>query len=151
MIAGGSRSGFAASRFLKASSSRATSATRRDADATDHGAPRAAPASAGRRCRRPDAGTGLRRGRRATGGAGRDAEPGDRGAERMATPRHGDAARPRPIGELVKDLASQTSTLVRQEIKLAQAEVTQKGKLAGKGAGMLGRRRRRRAARRSAR
>src|SRR6059058_2574546 len=41
------------------------------------------------------------------------------------------------IGELVKDLANQTSTLVRQEIKLAQAEVTQKGKVAGKGAGML--------------
>src|SRR6059058_2535301 len=41
------------------------------------------------------------------------------------------------IGELVKDLANQTSTLVRQEIKLAQAEVTQKGKLAGKGAGMF--------------
>ena len=47
------------------------------------------------------------------------------------------AARDRGIGELVKDLASQTSTLVRQEIQLAQAEVTQKGKLAGKGAGML--------------
>jgi uncharacterized membrane protein YqjE len=46
-------------------------------------------------------------------------------------------ARERGIGELVKDLASQTSTLVRQEIKLAQAEVTQKGKVAGKGAGML--------------
>ena len=46
--------------------------------------------------------------------------------------------RDRGIGELIKDLASQTSTLVRQEIKLAQAEVTQKGKLAGKGAGMLG-------------
>ena len=46
-------------------------------------------------------------------------------------------ARDRGIGELVKDLASQTSTLVRQEIQLAQAEVTQKGKLAGKGAGML--------------
>jgi uncharacterized membrane protein YqjE len=46
-------------------------------------------------------------------------------------------ARERGIGELVKDLAGQTSTLVRQEIKLAQAEVTQKGKLAGKGAGML--------------
>ena len=45
--------------------------------------------------------------------------------------------RERGIGELVKDLASQTSTLVRQEIKLAQAEVTEKGKLAGKGAGML--------------
>src|SRR5688500_4676992 len=45
--------------------------------------------------------------------------------------------RDRGIGELVKDLANQTSTLVRQEIKLAQAEVTQKGKVAGKGAGML--------------
>jgi hypothetical protein len=47
------------------------------------------------------------------------------------------SARDRGIAELVKDLASQTSTLVRQEIQLAQAEVTQKGKLAGKGAGML--------------
>jgi uncharacterized membrane protein YqjE len=46
--------------------------------------------------------------------------------------------RERGIGELVKDLASQTSTLVRQEIDLAKAEVTEKGKLAGKGAGMLG-------------
>lgn len=49
----------------------------------------------------------------------------------------GDDPRDRGIGELVKDLANQTSTLVRQEIKLAQAEVTEKGKLAGKGAGML--------------
>jgi uncharacterized membrane protein YqjE len=48
-----------------------------------------------------------------------------------------DDPRDRGIGELVKDLAGQTSTLVRQEIKLAQAEVTQKGKVAGKGAGML--------------
>ena len=46
--------------------------------------------------------------------------------------------RDKGLGELVKDLASQTSTLVRQEIKLAQAEVTEKGKVAGKGAGMLG-------------
>jgi uncharacterized membrane protein YqjE len=45
--------------------------------------------------------------------------------------------RDRPIGELVKDLAGQTSTLVRQEIQLAQAELTNKGKLAGRGAGML--------------
>jgi uncharacterized membrane protein YqjE len=45
--------------------------------------------------------------------------------------------RDRGIGELVKDLASQTSTLVRQEIQLAQAEVTEKGKVAGKGAGLL--------------
>jgi len=45
--------------------------------------------------------------------------------------------RDRGIGELVKDLATQTSTLVRQEIRLAQSEVTEKGKLAGRGAGML--------------
>jgi uncharacterized membrane protein YqjE len=45
--------------------------------------------------------------------------------------------RDRGIGELVKDLANQTSTLVRQEIRLAQAEVTERGKTAGRGAGML--------------
>jgi uncharacterized membrane protein YqjE len=46
-------------------------------------------------------------------------------------------ARDRPIGELVKDLSSQTSTLVRKEIELARAELQEKGKLAGKGAGLL--------------
>ena len=61
-------------------------------------------------------------------------DQGDDGAY-VARP---DDPRDRGLGELVKDLASQTSTLVRQEIKLAQAEVTEKGKLAGKGAGMLG-------------
>jgi uncharacterized membrane protein YqjE len=45
--------------------------------------------------------------------------------------------RERGLGELVKTLADQTTTLVRQEIRLAQAEVTQKGKVAGKGIGML--------------
>ena len=45
--------------------------------------------------------------------------------------------RDRPVGELVKDLAGQTSTLVRQEIQLAQAEISTKGKLAGRGVGML--------------
>jgi uncharacterized membrane protein YqjE len=60
-------------------------------------------------------------------------DQGDDGAY-VARP---DDPRDRGLGELVKDLASQTSTLVRQEIKLAQAELTQKGKLAGKGAGML--------------
>ena len=48
-----------------------------------------------------------------------------------------DDLRDRGIGELVKDLASQTSTLVRQEVQLAQAELTHKGKVAGKGAGLL--------------
>jgi uncharacterized membrane protein YqjE len=42
------------------------------------------------------------------------------------------------IGELVKDLATETSTLVRQEIELAKAELADRGRRAGKGAGMLG-------------
>ncbi len=46
--------------------------------------------------------------------------------------------RERPIGDLVKQLAGQTSTLVRQELDLAKAEMSQKAKDAGKGAGMLG-------------
>ena len=45
--------------------------------------------------------------------------------------------RDRSIGDLVSSLSSQTSTLVRQEIELAKAEVTERGKIAGKGAGML--------------
>jgi uncharacterized protein YacL len=45
--------------------------------------------------------------------------------------------RERPIGDLVKQLADQTSTLVRKEIDLAKAEVTQQGKEAGKGVGLL--------------
>jgi uncharacterized membrane protein YqjE len=47
-------------------------------------------------------------------------------------------ARTESIGELLKELTSETSGLVRQEIELARAELTQKGKAAGKGAGMLG-------------
>jgi uncharacterized membrane protein YqjE len=46
--------------------------------------------------------------------------------------------RERPIGDLVKQLAGQTSTLVRQEIDLAKAELTEKGRVAGQGAGMFG-------------
>ncbi len=44
----------------------------------------------------------------------------------------------RPVGELLKQLSEQTSTLVRQEMELAKAELTQKGKRAGLGAGMFG-------------
>ena len=42
------------------------------------------------------------------------------------------------IGDLVKQLSEQTSTLVRQEMRLAQAELQEKGKKAGIGAGMFG-------------
>jgi hypothetical protein len=41
------------------------------------------------------------------------------------------------IGGLVSDISSDLSTLMRQEIALARAEVQQSAKSAGKGAGML--------------
>jgi hypothetical protein len=44
----------------------------------------------------------------------------------------------KPLGELVQDLSRQTSTLIRQEMRLAQAELTEKGRHAGRGAGMFG-------------
>jgi uncharacterized membrane protein YqjE len=44
----------------------------------------------------------------------------------------------RPTGELVGDLAAQTSKLVRQELELAKVELAEKGKNAGMGAGMFG-------------
>jgi uncharacterized membrane protein YqjE len=42
------------------------------------------------------------------------------------------------LGALVHDMTQQMSTLVRDEIRLAQAEMTQKGKKAGIGAGLFG-------------
>jgi hypothetical protein len=44
----------------------------------------------------------------------------------------------RPLPELMKTLANQTTSLVRQEIDLAKAEFSEKGKKAGQGAGMFG-------------
>jgi MFS family permease len=41
-------------------------------------------------------------------------------------------------GELLKHLSEQTSALVRKELELAKAELTQKGREAGRGAGLLG-------------
>lgn len=41
------------------------------------------------------------------------------------------------VGQLLRELSEETSTLVRQEVALAKAELTQKGKLAGKGAALL--------------
>jgi uncharacterized membrane protein YqjE len=42
------------------------------------------------------------------------------------------------IGELLKELSQETSTLVKQELALARAELSEQGKRAGTGAGMLG-------------
>jgi tetrahydromethanopterin S-methyltransferase subunit C len=43
----------------------------------------------------------------------------------------------RSTGELVKQLSEQVSVLVREEVKLAQLEMTRKGKQFGVGAGMI--------------
>jgi uncharacterized membrane protein YqjE len=42
------------------------------------------------------------------------------------------------VGDLVQQLSQQTATLVRQEMRLAQVELQEKGKRAGMGAGMFG-------------
>ena len=43
----------------------------------------------------------------------------------------------RSTGELVKELSEQVSALVREEVRLAQLEMTRKGKQFGVGAGMI--------------
>jgi uncharacterized membrane protein YqjE len=42
------------------------------------------------------------------------------------------------VGELVNQLSRQTSSLIRQELRLAQTELQEKGKRVGIGAGMFG-------------
>lgn len=49
--------------------------------------------------------------------------------------RHGDE---RSLGDLFAELANETTTLVRQEIQLAKAEMTQKATSAGRDVGMIG-------------
>jgi uncharacterized membrane protein YqjE len=44
----------------------------------------------------------------------------------------------RSISELMRDLSQQSTALMRQELELAKAELREKGKTAGVGAGMFG-------------
>jgi uncharacterized membrane protein YqjE len=55
----------------------------------------------------------------------------------MTAPRDNDL-RDRPTGELLRELSDQTTSLVKQEVELAKAELQEKGKQAGLGAGMFG-------------
>lgn len=48
-----------------------------------------------------------------------------------------DRLKERSTGELIRELSEQVRTLARQEIELAKAEMTEKGKHAGVGAGLL--------------
>src|SRR3954447_21406491 len=52
-------------------------------------------------------------------------------------PSDDDDLRERPLGELLRMLSQETTTLVKQELDLAKAEVQQKGNQAGVGAGFL--------------
>jgi len=56
----------------------------------------------------------------------------------MAADQNNNHLRERPTGELLKELSDSTTTLVRKEIELAKAELGEKGKKAGLGAGMFG-------------
>lgn len=51
---------------------------------------------------------------------------------------NGDSSDSASAGELVARLSTQLTTLVRDEMRLAQAELAQKGKKAGLGAGLFG-------------
>ena len=57
-----------------------------------------------------------------------------------AAPRSGSAsvAGDEPVGELVQRATEQLTDLVRGEMRLAQAEMTEKGKRFGKGGGLFG-------------
>ena len=55
----------------------------------------------------------------------------------MTTPK-ADEPHDRPIGELLKQLADETATLVRRELDLAKAEMREKAGKAGPGFGMWG-------------
>jgi hypothetical protein len=54
------------------------------------------------------------------------------------TPSGDNELRDRPTAELLKQLSDETTTLVKQEVDLAKAELQQKGKQAGVGVGMFG-------------
>jgi uncharacterized membrane protein YqjE len=56
----------------------------------------------------------------------------------MADPSTSQDLHEKSIGELLEQLSEQTSTLVSKELELAKAELAEKGKKAGLGAGMFG-------------
>ncbi len=59
----------------------------------------------------------------------------------MSTPTHeaasAQSAGDRSLGELISEVTTDLSTLMRQEVELAKAELQQSAKRAGKGVGML--------------
>jgi hypothetical protein len=58
--------------------------------------------------------------------------------QHLGGPSDSEDLRERSLGELLRQLSEQTTRLVHQELELAKAELTQKGKQAGAGAGLFG-------------
>ena len=56
----------------------------------------------------------------------------------VSTRHEGTQLRERPLGEVARDLTRDLSLLVRQEVELAKAEMTEKGRVAAPGLGMIG-------------
>jgi len=66
------------------------------------------------------------------------ADIGPPGAELRGRSAGAEEAKEKPIADLLRELADETSTLVRQEMALARAELSAKAREAGMGAGMFG-------------
>jgi len=60
------------------------------------------------------------------------------GAPGIGEPTPEERAATTPLGELLTDVSRDISSLFRQEVALAKAELTESAKKAGKGAGMFG-------------
>lgn len=73
-----------------------------------------------------------------SGGGSRAMDLPDSASTGGATSGQGQDLRDEPIAELLKRLSNETTHLVKMELELAKAEMTQKGKQAGLGAGLLG-------------
>ncbi|MGW1062577.1 phage holin family protein [Micromonospora rubida] len=66
-------------------------------------------------------------------------DPGvDSGYRPADTPHTADEVRGSSIGELMRQVTSDLSTLVRQEVELAKAEIRQEGRKVGMAAGLFG-------------
>ncbi|WBB74957.1 phage holin family protein [Micromonospora sp. WMMD1128] len=63
----------------------------------------------------------------------------DPGYQAAGAPQHqADEVRGNSLGELMRQVTGDLSTLMRQEVELAKAEIRQEGKKAGKAAGLFG-------------
>ncbi|MFE9692874.1 phage holin family protein [Micromonospora sp. NPDC005806] len=62
----------------------------------------------------------------------------DSGYHAAGAPHTADEVRGSSLGELMRQVTADLSTLMRQEVELAKAEIRQEGKKAGKAAGFFG-------------